>query len=117
MKKSILSTLIILMMIAFTSTNAEVLPTNLKITVIDELGNLVAGAEVKIYSSKEDYLNSTNPVASQKTSAKGVVKFKKLEPKVYFIEAVSGDKKNDGLGAATEALQEGRTNVVNVVIE
>lgn len=117
MKKIIFSTLIILLTMVAFDAQSEVLPTNLKITILDNLGNPVADAKVSIYSSKDDYLNSKNAITQGVTNAKGIVKFKKLEPKAYYIEAVSGDKKNDGLGAATDQLQEGRTNLVNVVIE
>ena len=93
------------------------LPTNLKITVIDGLGNFVEGATVKIFNSEDDYMNGKNPVAEMRSGKKGAVKFKKLKPIAYYIDARTEDKNNDGEGVATEVLLEGRTNKVNVVIE
>lgn len=98
-------------------SNAQLLPTNLKVTVLDELGNPVEKATVILYNSKDNYLNSSSAVASASTNAKGMVKFKKLEARAYYIEATKGDMKNDGLGAETEALTAKKTNKVNVVIE
>ncbi len=118
MKKAILSlTLLTIIFAIEASTEKALLPTNLEITVIDGLGNYVEGATVSIFTSKDDYLGSGEPVMLATTDEKGKVKFKKLEPIIYYIDARKGDMNNDGEGVATEALQEGRTNKVNVVIE
>ncbi len=115
MKKSIL---MVLTLIAFSLVlESQVLPTSMKVTVIDGLGNFVEGASVKLYTSKEDYLNSENAVAEGKTNSKGVVKFKKLEPIEYFIDARKDNNSNDGEGVQTQKLLEGRQNKVNTVIE
>jgi hypothetical protein len=98
-------------------SNAQLLPTNLKITVLDGLGNVVEGAEVTIYKTKEDYLNNENALATASTDKKGEVKFKKLEPIVYFVDARTDEMNNDGGGAEIAPLDEGRINAVNIVIE
>ena len=103
--------------VAGSKAQPKLLPTNLRITVIDGLGNFVEDATVTIYESQDDYLNGANPVAMLRSDKKGVVKFKKLKPIAYYIDARKGDQNNDGEGVATAALQEGRTNKVNTVIE
>jgi len=117
MKKILLPTLIITLVI-FSSFQPKFLPTSLRITVIDNLGNLVENAEVTIYRSEDNYRNDTNPVAEkQLTDAKGRVTFKKIAPVSYFIDARKGDQSNDGEGVQTAKLKEGRLNKVNTVIE
>lgn len=98
-------------------SKAQLLPTNLKITVIDGLGNVVEDAEVTLYKTKEDYLNGENALMTEKTNKKGEVKFKKLEPMAYFVDARTEEMNNDGGGAEIAPLDEGRINAVNIVIE
>lgn len=98
-------------------TEAQLLPTKLKITVIDGLGNFVEGATVSIYGNEKDYLASENPVATLKTDKGGVVTFKDVKSAPYFVEAKKGDKSNVGEGVQTETLSEGKVNKVNTIIE
>lgn len=117
MKKITLPALIAILLI-FSGFQSKLLPTSLRITVIDNLGNFVENAEVTIYESEDDYRNNENPVAeTQKTDDKGRVKFKDLRPVPYFIDARKGDQSNDGEGVRTAKLKEGRMNKVNTVIE
>ncbi len=95
----------------------QLLPTKLRVSVIDGLGNFVDGATVAIYDEEENYLASENPVALLKTDKKGRVTFKGLKIISYYIQAYKGDKKNDGEGVVTAPLIEGRINKVNTVIE
>lgn len=106
------------LIISLSSFNGpDFLPTKLRITVIDELGNPVEGATVTIYTSEADYRSSENPVEKQVTDKKGRVTFRDVEPVSYFIDARSADKNNDGKGAVTAPLLEGKLNKVNTVIE
>lgn len=111
----------LLLLLAFITTNyasTEVLPTSLRITVIDNLGNFVEGAQVIIYTSQEDYNSDENPAAGPlATDKKGRVTFKNLNPQSYFVDARYGDKTNIGEGVKTAPLQEGRINKVNTVIQ
>ena len=117
MNKTITLTIAVFLMV-FSSFQPKPLPTSLRITVIDNLGNLVENAEVTIYESEDDYRNNANPVAEpQKTDDKGRVKFKDLRPVPYFIDARKDDMNNNGEGVRTAALKEGRMNKVNTVIE
>ncbi|SNT35677.1 hypothetical protein SAMN05421640_3507 [Ekhidna lutea] len=108
---------LILGAVSIESAEAQLLPTKLRVTVIDGLGNFIEGATVTIYANEEDYLASENALAVQKTDKKGRVTFKDVEPKSYFVDARLGDKNNDGEGVKTGELSEGRINKVNTVIE
>ena len=107
-----------IMLLSFSyPSEAQLLPTKLRVTVIDGLGNFVTGASVALYENEKDYLASENPVAMLKTDKKGRVTFKDLKTVSYFIEAKKGEQTNDGEGVQTAVLSEGRINKVNTVIE
>jgi len=96
----------------------QLFKTNLRLTVIDDLGNVVKGAKVTLYNNKEDYQKEKNPVAGPEyTDEKGRVKFKKLQPRSYYILATYKDKSNAWGGVKTQKLIEGKTNRFNTVIE
>jgi len=117
--KRVLFTFLLLSFLSFSfELKAQVLKTNLTITVLDDTGNFQEEASVTLYKTEEDYRASKNPaVPSQLTDKKGRVKFKNLEAIVYFVEVRKGEKNNDGLGAQTGKLDEGKTNKVNIIIE
>ncbi|MEO9870062.1 peptidase associated/transthyretin-like domain-containing protein [Ekhidna sp.] len=99
------------------TAEAQLLPTKLRITVIDGLGNFVEGATVSIYENEADYRASENAFATLTTDKKGRVTFKEVKPMAYFVEAKFEDKDNDGEGVMTSELSEGKLNKVNTVIE
>ena len=113
----ILTAALIAGLFAFQPVNEQLLPTKLRITVIDGLGNPVEGATVKIFKSQDDYIASENAVQMAESDKKGRVTFKDLEPIGYFIDARKDDMNNDGEGVKTAALSEGKLNKVNTVIE
>ena len=120
MKKYTQITLIIALfsLFSFTPTSKQLLPTSLRITVLNELGNAESEVEVTLYLSSEDYKKEKNAVSETKmTDKKGRVTFKGLQPKIYFVNAEKGDKNNYGAGVQTDVLQEGRVNKVNIIIE
>ena len=97
--------------------SAQLFPTNLRITVLDDLGNLQEGATVIVYEKEEDYRQEANPVTDpEQTDRKGRVTFKRIVAKSYYVQVVKGDKKNDGKGVKTAKLDEGRMNKINIVI-
>lgn len=105
---------------AFVSPPAEdqLINTSLEITVLDELGNVVPGVEVQLYQNTADYRQDTNALTDKViTNKKGEVLFKKLDPRVYFVEAVKGDSSNAGGAVATDTLAKNRRNRVNIIIE
>jgi uncharacterized GH25 family protein len=108
---------VIIMLGATTTASSQALKSKLQITVIDGLGNLVEGADVKVFANEADYKSTKNVVLVGKTDKKGRVKLKGLaEGKVYFLDVRKGDLMNDGRAVQTSALTKG-TNRVNVIIE
>lgn len=102
----------------FAFNDIGVLPTSLKITVLNELGNPVEGASVQLFTTDEDYRAEKNAVRkAQLTDKKGKTTFKKLEPIVYFVNVEKGDKNNDGAGVQTDTLKTGLLNKVTIIIE
>jgi hypothetical protein len=97
--------------------SAQLLPTNLQITVLDELGNPVEGATLRIYKSEADYQAETNQVGTTiKTDKSGRASFRKMEAIPYYVLAEKGDLNNFGLGVRIEKLEEGKFNRVTIII-
>lgn len=122
MKKALYSvailTVLSLTTSSFNTINKPLLPTFLKVTVLDHLGNIVEGATVTLYASEEDYFEEKKPVREgEKTDKKGRVTFKKLDPIQYYIHAKKGKKDNVGEGVSTSKLIEGKINLVNTIIK
>ncbi|MEK6476421.1 carboxypeptidase regulatory-like domain-containing protein [Catalinimonas sp. 4WD22] len=96
----------------------QIFKTSLQITVRDNLGNSVEGAEVQIFTNKEDYQKEENPVQGIKyTDDKGRVKFSELDTQEYYINVEKGDMNNYGAGIKTDQLTEKRNNKVTIIIE
>lgn len=111
-----LFSLVLLSFLAFSP--AQIFSTSLRLTLLDELGNPVEGANVTLYTTQEDYKLEQNPVdETQVSDKKGRVKFSKLEPKVYFIHAEKEDISNVGAGVQTGDLQKGRINKSTLILE
>lgn len=91
----------------------------LKITVVDNKGNRVENAEVKLYNNKEDYEAGENPVDSiQKTDEKGKVTYNNLEPdSTYYVEVEKGDLNNYMGGEKIADIKNMRVNKITVVIQ
>lgn len=104
-------------LIVTTSVYAQVIPTSLRITVRNELGNLEEGATVQLYATDEDLRNGENMIEEVKTDKKGRATFRNLEPKSYFVNVEKGEKTNFGAGQKTTKLQKGRINNVTIIIE
>lgn len=96
---------------------SQVLTTKLQVTVRDELGNLVDGAEVKLFKNEEDYTKEQNQVGKTlKTDAKGKASFNELDSMEYYIIVEKGDLDNSGAGTKTGALTPKRVNKVTIII-
>lgn len=91
--------------------------TSLTVTVRDELGNVVEGVSVKLFTKEDDYIKEKNQIEEAMTDSKGVVKFKKLAPESYFILCRKGDKDNTGGGEKISPLKKGEFNKVTVMIQ
>ncbi|WP_420582562.1 carboxypeptidase-like regulatory domain-containing protein [Reichenbachiella sp.] len=118
MKKYLIITFLTVFAVsAYAYTDLHLLPTSLKVLVLDELGNPVKGAEVSLFNSEEDYRAGENLLVKKTTDEDGEVVFKKLEVTSYFIHADFDGKTNVGGGVQTEKLVEGRINKVNTVVQ
>lgn len=113
----VLSAILLAGLFSFKSTDNQLLPTKLRITVIDGLGNQTEGAKVSIFENEKDYRAGENAVATALSDSKGRVTFKELKPIAYYIYATKDDMNNDGEGVVTAPLDEGKLNKVNTVIE
>ena len=97
---------------------SQLLPTNLKIVVRNELGNVEEGVSVQLFATKADYEKEENAVTEALlTDKKGAVKFKDLKTTSYYILATKDDKNNYGAGVQTDKLEAGKLNKVTVIIE
>lgn len=112
-----LLTLITFGVSAYAFTDLKLLPTTLKVLVLDELGNPVEGAEVSLFKSEEDYRAGENLIMKKTSDDKGEVVFKKLDVMKYFVHADYEGKTNIGGGVQTEKLVEGRINKVNTIVQ
>ena len=91
--------------------------TKLRLTVLDDLGNTVEGAEVTLYKTKTDYEKEVNAVQETVlTDEKGRVTFKKLEAISYYVIVRKGDMNNQGGGEIISALEPKKLNKANVII-
>ena len=96
----------------------QLLTTALRITVRDNLGNVVDSAEVQIFRTKEEYEQETNPVGGvQYTDKKGRIRYTGIEPQAYYINVEKGDMNNYGAGTMTEELTAKRSNNLTIIIE
>ena len=121
MKKLISTSIVIIFLTILISSWTPVktpLPTSMRITVLDYVGNFVEGAAVQLFLTEKDYRGETNQIGdTQYTDKKGRVTIKNLEPKVYFLYVTKEDMNNIGGGVRTDTLLEGKVNKLNVVIE
>lgn len=117
MKRSNNTFLTLLLLATFLVVSGfQLFKTSLRITVLNELGNIETNAKVVIFKTEEDYKKNENPVREGITDKKGVVTFQELEVMPYYISASNGDRNNLGGGEKTEAIEEGKLNRINVVI-
>ena len=107
---------LILSFILISHLPAQIFNTSLTLTVRDDLGNTVEGAEVKLFEKKDDYIKEQNQVEVGKTDKKGIVRFKKLKPIAYFILVRKGDKDNTNGGEETK-LEDGKFNKATIIIQ
>ncbi len=108
---------ILFVLFAAVTAEAQIIKTQLTMTVRDELGNTVEGATVKIFETQANYTEEKNPAGEGVTDAKGVVKFKNLKAIAYYILAKKDDKDNAGGGEQTGKLEEKKINKATVVIQ
>jgi uncharacterized GH25 family protein len=96
---------------------AQLIKTQLILKVVDELGNPVADASVKLYETEADYTKEVNTAFEGTTDAKGVVQFKKMKAIQYYLIVRKDDKDNMGGGEKVGPLEENKFNKATVVIQ
>lgn len=118
MKRLIVISLVSFLAFAQTQeASAQIFSTKLKITVLNDLGNVVKDARVTIYRNEADYIKETNAVQPyQLTDSKGRVTFKNLETRSYYVIVRKGDMDNSNGGEIISELSKGKVNKANVVI-
>lgn len=118
MKRLILISLVSFLAFAQTQeATAQIFSTKLKITVLNDLGNVVEDARVTIYRNEADYIKETNAVQPyQLTDSKGRVTFKNLETRSYYVIVRKGDMDNSNGGEIISELSKGKVNKANIVI-
>lgn len=96
----------------------QLFKTALKLSVVDDLGNKVEGATVRLFNNLEDYKAEKNQVdETLQTDSKGQVYFKELKTKSYYVLIQKGDKNNWNGANILDTLQEKRVNKALIVIE
>ena len=115
--KPLFATLVLIIAVSFAFKPAMV-STKLRITILNELGNIEDSVAVTLYRHKNDYreeVNSVKPV--QYTDKKGRTTFADLDPVEYYIHAEKGDKTNVGAGVVADVLKKGKMNKLTIIIE
>ena len=116
MKKYLLLPVFLIALVS-TASQAQLFNTSLTLTVRDDLGNTVEGAVVQIYETENDYLTEKNVFMKEVTDKKGIVKFKKLDGKSYYVLVRKDDMDNTGGGELIGKLEEGKFNKATVIIQ
>ena len=111
--KKLLSIILVLIAVA---SFAALLKTSMNVTVRDETGNLVVGANIKLYANREDWEKEIGHFAEGVTDEKGIFKFKDISHASIFLLVRKGDKDNTGGGEQTK-LESGKINKVTVIIQ
>lgn len=110
-------TLIIIGLVLSSLTVLQKGATKAKITVVDDKEQIVTGATVTIFKTKENYNKEIKPVATAKTSEKGTVQFKNLQEKVYYILVRKGDLNNNNGNVKTDTLDSAGKNRYLIMID
>ena len=84
MKRNIFLIVVLICIGLSSCTKIEVVPTQLKMQVINEQGYSVSGANVYLYANQTDFYKDKNVVASGLTDANGFVYFTNLSPQYNY---------------------------------
>jgi len=95
----------------------QLIKTQLTITIRNELGNVEPGVKVQLFGLEDDYKTEKNVAAEGITDKKGIVKFKDLYAKSYYVIARKDDKDNSGGGEQTGKLEANKINKVTIIIQ
>lgn len=98
------------------TASSPILKTSLNVTVRDETGNLVPGANIKLYSNRENWEKETGHFAEGVTDEKGIFKFKEVTQLNIYLLVRKDDRDNTNGGEQTK-LEDGKINKITVVIQ
>ncbi|MBB6459933.1 hypothetical protein [Flammeovirga kamogawensis] len=124
MKNTSIYSVIVLIVCVLISTGFTSIPTEkplaligLQVTVLDEKGNVIEGAEVTLYANEDDAWDEENGMkAKDKTNKNGRVKFTKgLKEQAYYVVAKKGDQVSED-GLKSSKLSKNKMNKINVII-
>ena len=102
--------------ILVTLSSFQLVSTQIKIQVLNNLGKPEWGVKVRIFKTEEDYNTDKNAIEEQFTDKKGHVNFKDLQTVSYYISASKDLKTNASNGVKSEILKEKMINKMTVVI-
>lgn len=91
--------------------------TRAKITVVNDNEQIIVGATVQIFKTKENYKKEIKPVATGKTGKKGTFEIKNLQEKVYYILVKKGDLNNHNGNVKTDTLSSAGKNRYKIMID
>jgi protocatechuate 3,4-dioxygenase beta subunit len=116
MKKVITASIPVILLVF--SAYSQIVSTSLRITVRDDLGNLVENAVVTLYATEGDYKKRENPVTDpMNTNAKGEVRFSNLQPQPYYVDVQKDDLTNEEGGVVVSSLQSRKINRITIIIQ
>lgn len=118
MKKNILILMTFIGLVMLSSCKKEPTPTSLELLLKDELGNIVSGASVELYSSETDWNNASNQIGTTLTSdALGKVVFNNVSNIKYYWFAEKDCKNNvNGAITSSSALTSNIKNTFNIIL-
>ncbi|NME69185.1 carboxypeptidase-like regulatory domain-containing protein [Flammeovirga aprica] len=100
-----------------TKTESPFALIGLQVTVLDEKGNVVKGADVVLYNNEDDAFDEVNGIkAKTKTNENGRVKFTKgLKEISYYVVATKGDMRSED-DLKSSKLKKNKMNKINVIV-
>lgn len=108
--------LLLITLFSITLLSFQLISTQIKIKVLNNLGATEEGVRIRLFKTEEDYKTEKNTVQEHYTDKKGMVSFKDLEPIPYYINAVKDSKTNAGNGEKSDSLKANMFNKMTVII-
>jgi putative lipoprotein (rSAM/lipoprotein system) len=121
MKKAwALSLLILFLCMGFTTKSdmkdTEEFMIYLKVKVLNEEGDPVHGAEVKVYQSMDDFDRGINALDTKYTNKNGKARFSGLHKEEYYVHVEKDNKDNENGQIKTDKLHNVSFNKETVII-
>lgn len=120
MKKIFICVFAILIVILISCIKEEyhIVPPQLKIIVRNFSGELIQGATISLYGSKEDYIADSNLIISKQTKEDGAYIFIELEEIIYFFNVrKDGLSNRDDNYFFKDTLKSGERKIIYTIIK